>query len=221
MAIQRTWQEILEEEFQKDYFRKLKVIVDEAYKNGPVYPPYKDIFRCFKLTQLNHVKVVILGQDPYHQPGQAHGLCFSVNTGVPLPPSLKNIYKEIESDIGCHMKNDGDLTYLAKQGVFLLNPIITVKDSKPLSMANIGWEKFTDYIIEVLNEDNNPKVFMLWGGKAKEKAKVITNPNHLVLTSAHPSPLSAYNGFLGCKHFSKANAFLVSKGLEPINWSNN
>ena len=217
----KTWQEILDSEFKKEYFVDLKKKVDQAYKTSTVYPGYKNIFKCFKLTRLEHVKVVILGQDPYHQPGQANGLCFSVNSGVKLPPSLQNIYKEIESDLGIKMKNDGDLTCWSKQGVFLLNTILTVKDSTPLSFQNIGWEDFTLEVIKILNEDDNPKVFLLWGAKAREKAKYITNKNHLVLQANHPSPLSAFRGFFGCKHFSKCNEFLVSKGLTPIDWNNN
>lgn len=219
--MQKNWQEILEEEFKKEYFVELKKKVDEAYKTTTVYPEYKNIFKCFKMTQLKNVKVVILGQDPYHQPGQANGLCFSVNDGVALPPSLKNIYTEIESDLGIKMKNNGNLECWAKQGVFLLNTILTVKDSSPLSFQNMGWETFTLEMVKKLNEDDNPKVFLLWGAKAWEKEKFITNPNHLVLKSPHPSPLSSYRGFFGCKHFSKCNEFLVSKGLTPINWDNN
>ncbi len=219
--MQKNWQEILEEEFKKEYFVELKNKVDEAYKTTTVYPEYKNIFKCFKMTQLKNVKVVILGQDPYHQPGQANGLCFSVNDGVALPPSLKNIYTEIESDLGIKMKNNGNLECWARQGVFLLNTILTVKDSSPLSFQNMGWEKFTLEMIKVLNEDDNPKVFLLWGAKAWEKEQYITNPNHLILKSVHPSPLSAYRGFFGCKHFSKCNNFLKEKGLTPINWDNN
>jgi uracil-DNA glycosylase len=219
--MEKTWQEVLEEEFKKEYFVELKKKVDVAYKEYTVYPEYKNIFKCFKMTQLKNVKVVILGQDPYHQPGQANGLCFSVNEGVALPPSLKNIYKEIEDDIGITMKNSGNLECWARQGVFLLNTILTVKDSSPLSFQNMGWEKFTLEMIKVLNEDDHPKVFLLWGSKAWEKEQYITNPNHLVLKSVHPSPLSAYRGFFGCKHFSKCNNYLKSKGLEPINWDNN
>ena len=216
----KTWEELLENEFKKEYFVELKKKVDQEYKNGVVYPEYKNIFKCFKLTRLENVKVVILGQDPYHQPGQANGLCFSVNSGVKLPPSLQNIYKEIESDLGIKMRNDGDLTCWSKQGVFLLNTILTVKDSSPLSFQNMGWEDFTLEVIKMLNDDDNPKVFMLWGGKAREKAKYITNKNHLVLEANHPSPLSAYRGFLGCKHFSKCNEFLKNKGKNEINWQN-
>ena len=217
----KTWQEVLEDEFKKDYFVELKRKVDEAYKTCVVYPEYKNIFKCFKMTQLKNVKVVILGQDPYHQPGQANGLCFSVNEGVKLPPSLKNIYTEIENDLGIQMKNSGNLECWARQGVFLLNTILTVKDSSPLSFQNMGWERFTLEMIKVLNEDDHPKVFLLWGSKAWEKEQYITNKNHLVLKSVHPSPLSAYRGFLGCKHFSKCNEYLISKGLTPINCDNN
>lgn len=221
MIITKTWQEILTEEFEKPYFKELKEKVDYAYKTETVYPPYKDIFKCFKLTRLENVKVVIIGQDPYHQPGQAHGLCFSVNSGVKLPPSLVNIYKEIENDLNIKMRNDGNLEYLSKQGVFLLNALLTVKDSQPMSFANMGWERFTHTMIEILNQDDRPKVFLLWGAKAKEKAQYITNPNHLVLTANHPSPLSSYRGFFGCKHFSKTNEFLIKNNLKPIKWDNN
>lgn len=212
------WVEILNLEFNKDYFKELNDYLDNRYKVSKIYPPKDLIFNAFNLTNYDDVKVIILGQDPYHEEGQAMGLAFSVPLGTKLPPSLKNIFKEIEDEFNILKLNNGDLTYLAKQGVLLLNTILTVEEGKPLSHKNKGWEIFTDNIIKYLNEDNKPKVFMLWGDNAISKTKLITNPNHLVLTSAHPSPLSAYRGFFNNNHFRLCNEFLKKNNLKEINW---
>ena len=216
--IQKGWQEIINSQKEEEYFKKLKLFLIEEYSKKEIYPEKKNIFKAFEYVDISDVKVVLLGQDPYHQKGQAQGLSFSVPSNVKIPPSLRNIYKEIENDLGVKMPSSGDLTFLAKQGVLLLNTIMSVEDSKPLSHKEKGWEIFTNYIIEKLNKDNNPKVFILWGNSSKEKKKIITNKNHLVLQAPHPSPLSAYNGFFGCKHFSKANIFLKENNLKEINW---
>lgn len=218
VKIENSWREKLGEEFGRDYFKELVGFVVNEYKNKNIYPAPKNIFRAFELCPFEKTKVVILGQDPYHGPGQANGLCFAVNPGVPLPPSLVNIYKEIESDLGLKMERSGDLEKWAKQGVLLLNATLTVESSKAGSHQNKGWENFTDKVIELLSEEKENLVFILWGRYAKEKGRVIDRKKHLVLESAHPSPLSAYNGFFGCRHFSKANDFLVATGQEPINW---
>ncbi len=218
MEITNGWKRIIDEEKEKDYFKELKKFLLSEYDNYKIYPRKGEIFKCFELTDFKDVKVVILGQDPYHQPFQAHGLCFSVNKGVKIPPSLVNIYKEIHSDLGCNIPNHGNLTKWAKEGVLLLNTIMSVRDSSPMSHSNKGWEIFTDKVIKELNDDDTPKVFMLWGSPSRKKKALITNSHHLVLECAHPSPLSAYNGFFGCKHFSKANEFLKKNGREPIDW---
>lgn len=220
MKITNGWQEFIDSEVSQDYFQNLKKFLIEKYSKKRIYPSKKDLFRCFDLTDFKDVEVVILGQDPYHQVNQAHGLCFSVNKGIKIPPSLVNIYKEIHDDIGCNIPSHGDLTKWAKEGVLLLNTIMSVEDSKPMAHANKGWEIFTDRVIKKLNDDNSPKVFMLWGSPSRKKKSLITNPNHLVLETVHPSPLSAYNGYFGCKHFSKANEFLKSHGRKIIDWSN-
>ena len=212
------WKRIIDEERVKPYFINLKSFLLEEYENYKIYPRKGDIFRAFELTDFNNVKVVILGQDPYHQPFQAHGLCFSVNKGVKVPPSLVNIYKEIHSDLGCYIPSHGNLTKWAEQGVLLLNTIMSVRDSSPMSHSNKGWEIFTDKVIKELNDDDTPKVFLLWGSPSRKKKVLITNPKHLILECAHPSPLSAYNGFFGCKHFSKANEFLKKNNREVIDW---
>lgn len=212
------WDEILKGEFEKPYYLALREKLIQEYKNYTVYPNMYDIFNALKNTSFKDTKVCIIGQDPYHNPGQAHGMCFSVKEGVLLPPSLQNIYKEINSDLGIEMSNSGYLMPWAKQGVLLLNTVLTVRKNEPLSHRNLGWEIFTDHVLEKLNYKDTPVVFLLWGNSAKTKAKVITNPIHIKLEAAHPSPLSAYNGFLGCKHFSKTNEILVKNGLEPINW---
>ena len=206
------WDKLLEDEFKKDYYLKLRQFLANEYKTQRIFPGMYDIFNAMKLTSYNDVKAVIIGQDPYHGEGQAHGLSFSVKKGVAPPPSLVNIFKEIKSDVGIdNSGKHGELTKWAKNGVLLLNSVLTVRANSPKSHQGMGWEIFTDDVIKLLNLREKPMVFLLWGRDAKNKAKLITNPNHCILMSAHPSPLSAYNGFFGCKHFSKANEFLVSK----------
>ncbi len=216
--ISNDWLEPLKPEFSKPYYKKLYETVNREYQTGQVFPPANDIFNAFHYTPFHDVKVVIIGQDPYHDIGQAHGLCFSVKPGVDIPPSLRNIYAELHDDLGCEIPNHGCLTKWAKEGVLLLNNVLTVRAHQPASHSGIGWEQFTDAAIDALNKENRPIVFLLWGKPAQNKAKNLNNPNHLVLKSPHPSPLSAYRGFFGCKHFSKCNEFLISKGLEPIDW---
>lgn len=213
------WDEILKDEFEKEYYLKLRSFLKEEYKTQTIYPDMYNIFNALKYTSYADVKVVILGQDPYHEPNQAHGLCFSVQKGVPAPPSLKNIYKEIQSDLGINPPDHGELTKWAKQGILLLNTVLTVRKGHANSHKNKGWEIFTDNVIKKVNEKDSPVVFILWGGNAKQKISLITNPIHKILTSVHPSPLSAYNGFFGCRHFSKTNEFLKEIGKEPIDWS--
>lgn len=212
------WDEILSEEFKKDYYLKIREILKREYATQKIYPDMYDIFNALKFTPFHDVKVVIIGQDPYHQPNQAHGLCFSVQKGVKIPPSLQNIYKELHADLQLDIPNHGELSYWAYQGVLMLNNVLTVREGCPNSHKNIGWEIFTDKVIEILNTHEKPIVFMLWGANARNKAELITNPAHLKLVAAHPSPLSAYNGFFGCKHFSKANKFLTENGMTPIDW---
>ena len=212
------WDEILDEEYHKDYFKKIVLYINKAYKERPIYPPKSYILRALSLTDYDDVKVVILGQDPYHGTGEANGLAFAVNNGIKLPPSLKNIYKELNSDLNIPISDKGDLTCWAKEGVLLLNSVLTVEKDKPASHKNLGWENFTDAIIKKINEKDTPVVFILWGNFARSKKSLITNPKHLVLKCPHPSPLSAYRGFFGCKHFSKANEFLKANGIEPIDW---
>ncbi|HOR18039.1 MAG TPA: uracil-DNA glycosylase [Bacilli bacterium] len=214
------WDHLLAEEFQKEYYRKLREFLVEEYRTKVIYPSMYDIFKALILTDYEDVKVVILGQDPYHGPGQAHGLCFSVPEGISLPPSLQNIYKEIENDLQIKMNPSGDLTCWAKEGVLLLNTVLTVRANQANSHRGKGWELFTDKIIELLNTREKPIVFILWGNNAKAKIEKIDNPHHLVLTAPHPSPLSAYYGFFGCRHFSKTNNFLKSMNIPPINWQN-
>lgn len=212
------WDEILKDEWQKPYYRNLRQFLKSEYSSFTVYPDMYDIFNALKFTSFSDTKVVIIGQDPYHGPGQAHGLCFSVKKGIDPPPSLKNIFKEMHSDVGIKIPSSGDLTYLAKQGVLLLNTVLTVRAGMADSHKDKGWEIFTDRVISELNKKQTPVIFLLWGAKARNKANVITNPIHKKLTAAHPSPLSAYNGFFGCRHFSKTNELLKSFGLEPIDW---
>jgi uracil-DNA glycosylase len=212
------WDEILKIVFASEWFKKFYHIVEEEYQNNTIFPPKDYIFNALKLTPYKDVKVVIVGQDPYHGVGEAHGLSFSVQKGIKVPPSLQNIYKELESDLGITPPNNGDLTAWAKQGVLLLNAVLTVEKDKPASHRKLGWERLTDYIIKTLNNKNEPVVFILWGNFAKEKASLITNPKHLVLTSPHPSPFSARYGFFGSKPFSKTNAFLIQNNIKPINW---
>lgn len=219
-AIQNDWLAPLESEFSKPYYKKLREFVYNEYSGNEyhIYPEAEDIFNAFHFTPLGNVKAVILGQDPYHNEGQAHGLCFSVKKGVEIPPSLANIYKELHDDLGCYIPNNGCLEKWAKQGVFLLNTVLTVRAHRANSHKGAGWEQFTDSAIRILNEQERPIVFMLWGKPAQEKKKMLSNPAHLVLEAPHPSPLSAYRGFLGCRHFSKCNNFLEERGIEPIDW---
>lgn len=213
------WDEILENEFKKDYYLKIREFLKAEYSSKVIYPPMFDIFNALRYTSFESTRVVILGQDPYHEPGQAHGLSFSVKKGIKIPPSLVNIYKELKTDIGMEIPNHGELTSWAKQGVLLLNATLTVRQGLANSHQNIGWSIFTDNIIKALNESSKPVVFILWGGNARSKKKYISNPNHLIIESAHPSPLSAYNGFFGSRPFSRTNEFLSKNGFEPINWN--
>ena len=212
------WKEALQGEFSKEYYRKLYLFIRDEYSRVPVYPKSEEIYTAFHLTPLDKVKVVILGQDPYHNVGQAHGLCFSVKPDVEIPPSLVNIYKELHDDPGCRIPNHGYLTSWAEQGVLLLNTVLTVQAHKPMSHRGVGWEEFTDAAIRAVNRQDRPIVFILWGRPAQEKEKMLDNPKHLILKAPHPSPLSAYRGFFGSRPFSKANAFLESHGVEPVQW---
>lgn len=212
------WDLLLKSEFEKSYYLELRKFLANEYKTHKIYPPMNDIFNSLKYTDYRDVRVVILGQDPYHQPGQAHGLCFSVKKGVPPPPSLQNIYKEIHAEYGYPIPESGELTYWAQQGVLLMNTVLTVRDSCPNSHKGMGWEIFTDDVIKLLNQRPEPMVFLLWGANARAKTKLITNPVHLVLQSAHPSPLSAYNGFFDNGHFKKANEFLEKHYGKGIDW---
>ena len=218
-ALEGAWAKALNGEFHKEYYRKLYAFVKEEYANAVVYPPADKLFTALHHTPLDKVKVVILGQDPYHEPGQAMGMSFSVPKGVDGPPSLKNIYKEIHDDAGERIPDTGDLTRWADQGVLLLNAVLTVRAHLANSHKGKGWEEFTDAIIKAVDAEDRPIVFLLWGRNAREKKELIVNPKHLVLEAPHPSPLSAHNGFFGCKHFSKCNKYLESNGVEPINWS--
>ena len=217
-AISGEWEKALQGEFRKPYYRKLFETVGREYRTAAVYPPADDIFNAFHLTPLPDVKVVILGEDPYHEPGQAHGLSFSVMPGVEIPPSLVNIYQELHDDLGCKIPNNGCLTKWARQGVLLLNTVLTVRAHRAFSHKDIGWQEFTDAAIRVLAGQDRPLVFILWGRPAQQKASMITNPRHLILKSPHPSPLSAYRGFFGSRPFSKTNAYLEANGLTPIDW---
>ena len=209
---------IIEEESKKDYYIKLHDFVDNEYKTKTIFPPRENIFFALKNTPYEYVKVVILGQDPYHGEGEAHGMCFSVNPGVKVPPSLQNIFKELHRDLGCKIPNNGYLLKWARQGVLMLNSVLTVQKDKPASHQGKGWEIFTDRIIEEINNKKTPVVFLLWGNFAKQKASLITNEKHLVLTSSHPSPFSVRYGFDGCSHFSKTNKFLIQNNMTPIDW---
>lgn len=213
------WDKILKDEFKKDYYLKIRDFLKKEYSSYTIFPSMYDIFNALKYTSYEGTRVVILGQDPYHEPGQAHGLSFSVKKGIKIPPSLVNIYKELKTDVGMEIPSHGELTSWANQGVLLLNATLTVRLGQANSHQSIGWGIFTDEVIKKLNERNEPIVFILWGGNARSKKKYITNPNHLIIESAHPSPLSAYNGFFGSRPFSRANEFLISKGFEPINWN--
>lgn len=217
-AISNDWLEALRGEFKKPYYRQLFETVKKEYATHLVFPPSDDIFNAFHLTPLKDVKVVILGQDPYHNVGQAHGLCFSVQKGVAIPPSLVNIYQELHDDLGCSIPNHGYLVKWARQGVLMLNTVLTVRAHQANSHRGIGWEEFTDAAIKVLDEQDRPIVFILWGTPAQRKKTMLHNPRHLVLEAPHPSPLSAYRGFFGSRPFSKTNAFLEENGVEPIDW---
>ncbi len=212
------WDALLADEFQKEYYLKLREFLKAEYSTKTIYPPMNDIFNALRYTSYSDVRAVILGQDPYHGAGQAHGLCFSVKKGVQPPPSLQNIFKELNADLGIQPPSHGELTSWAKSGVLLMNTALTVREGQANSHRGQGWEILTDRVIELLNQRQQPIVFILWGGNARAKTKLITNPDHLVLQCAHPSPLSAYNGFFGCRHFSKTNEFLASRGMQPIDW---
>ena len=217
-ALEGAWAEALAAEFHKDYYRELYKFIRQEYASKTIYPPSDKLFTALHLTPLESVRVVILGQDPYHEPGQAMGMSFSVPEGVEIPPSLKNIYKEIHEDMGERIPESGDLTRWARQGVLLLNAVLTVRAHQANSHKGKGWEQFTDAIIRAVDGQDRPIVFLLWGRNARDKKELIRNPEHLVLEAAHPSPLSAYNGFFGCRHFSKCNKFLEAHGAEGIIW---
>ncbi len=218
MKIPQGWEQPLQEECKKPYYRQLMDIIDEEYHHSIIYPPQNQVYRALELTPFQNVKVVILGQDPYHNEGQAQGLAFSVAKGVPIPKSLRNIYKEIEDDVGCTIPTHGNLEEWAMQGVLLLNTVLTVREHTPESHKKFGWEQLTDEIICQLNNKEEAIVFLLWGAHARKKAQLITNPNHFIMESAHPSPLSARRGFFGSKPFSRTNVYLQSKGRKPIDW---
>ncbi len=216
--INNDWLTSIGEEFKKPYYTELYQFVKSEYGHTMVYPSSDDIFNAFHFTPLSQVKVVILGQDPYHNEGQAHGLCFSVKPQVDIPPSLVNIYKELNQDVGCYIPNHGYLEKWARQGILLLNTVLTVRAHQANSHQGKGWEKFTDAVIQAVNAQDRPVVFLLWGKPAQMKKSMLTNSKHLILEAPHPSPLSAYRGFFGCKHFSKVNEFLKENGIEPIDW---
>ena len=213
------WDELLKDEFRKEYYRKLHDFLKDEYRSQTIYPNMFDIFNSLKYTSYNDVKAVILGQDPYHGPGQAHGLCFSVKKGVSPPPSLINIFKELHSDLNLPAPACGELTQWTREGVLLMNTVLTVRAGEANSHKGKGWETFTDRVISLLNERERPIVFILWGSNARSKTALITNAQHKILEAAHPSPLSAYNGFFGCRHFSKTNEFLWENGIDQINWT--
>ena len=213
-----TWNEILAEEMKKEYYQELQTFVQKRRQEVRVFPEENNVFNALELTPFESVKVVILGQDPYHGFGQAHGLSFSVQKGTPLPPSLKNIYKELQEDIGGELPTEGDLSHWAKQGVLLLNTVLTVEEGNANSHKGRGWERLTNRLIESLNELKHPVIFILWGKPAQDKEKLITNPNHIILKAPHPSPLSAYRGFFGSKPFSRVNDILIQQGQTPICW---
>lgn len=213
------WDNLLADEFKKEYYQKLRAILAHEYKTQTVYPDMYDIFNALRYTSYSDVKAVIIGQDPYHGPGQAHGMCFSVKRGIEPPPSLKNIFKELDSELHIDPPQHGELTCWAEQGVLLLNAVLTVRAGQANSHRGIGWENFTDKVIELLNEREKPMVFLLWGANARRKAELVTNPHHKILSCAHPSPLSAYNGFFGCGHFAACNEFLREIGESPIDWN--
>lgn len=213
------WDEVIGQEFDKEYYRKLRLFLDQEYRSKTIFPPARDLYKALRLTSFKDTKVVIFGQDPYHEKGQACGLAFSVNRGVKIPPSLLNIYKEIHDELGIAVGDHGDLSKWAKQGVLLLNTVLTVEEHKANSHQNHGWEILTDKIIEELDKKDGPLVFLLWGRNAKNKASLLHNKKHLVLMAAHPSPLSAHNGFFGCGHFKKTNDYLIANNTDPIDWT--
>lgn len=217
-AIENDWLGPLSEEFKKPYYRELYTKIKKEYETHTIYPPTEDLFSAYAATPLSKVKVVIIGQDPYHEPGQAHGMCFSVRPGIETPPSLVNIYKELHDDLGLYIPNNGYLEKWANQGVLLLNTVLTVRAHAANSHKGLGWEQFTDATIKAVNELETPVVFLLWGSNARAKKAFLNNPKHLVLEAPHPSPLSVYRGFYGCKHFSKCNDFLEKNGQTPIDW---
>ena len=216
--IENEWLEYLKPEFSKPYYRELYKFVKEEYSTREIFPPSDKIFSALEHTSVKDVKVVIIGQDPYHEPGQAHGMSFSVLPGVKTPPSLQNMYKELNTELGCYIPNNGYLVKWADQGVLLLNAVLTVRSGAANSHKGKGWEQFTDAVIRAVNAQDRPVVYLLWGSNARAKKVLINNPKHLVLETVHPSPLSAYNGFFGCGHFKKANEFLKENGLTPIDW---
>ena len=216
--ISNDWLPAIKGEFQKPYYKKLHETIVREYQTRQIFPEAEDLFNAFHLTPLKDVKVVIFGQDPYHNVGQAHGLCFSVKPGVEIPPSLVNIYKELQDDLGCYIPNNGYLVKWAEQGVLLLNTVLTVRAHQANSHRGIGWEEFTDAAIRILNEQDRPIVFILWGRPAQMKKSMLNNPKHLILEAPHPSPLSSYRGFFGSRPFSKANQFLKEHGIDPIDW---
>ncbi len=220
IKIHPSWLTALSEEFHQEYFQLLTAFVKSEYQSHTVYPPGKEIFQAFELCPFDQVKLVVLGQDPYHGPGQANGLCFAVNAGISLPPSLQNIYKEIQSDLGCDIPQSGDLSGWAKQGVLLLNATLTVRANQAGSHQKKGWELFTDAVVKTLSDQKQNLVFLLWGKYAQEKGKIIDRSKHCVLSAAHPSPFSAYHGFFGCRHFSQANQYLSDHQIKPIDWGN-
>lgn len=217
-GIVNDWLPAVQAEFRKPYYKDLYLFIKKEYSTHVVYPPSDEIYAALELTPLKDVKVVILGQDPYHEPHQAQGLCFSVEPGTEIPPSLVNIYRELHDDVGCHLPNNGNLIPWAKQGVLLLNTVLTVRAHQANSHKGHGWEYFTDAILEAVNRQDRPIVYMLWGSQAQSKIPMLTNPQHLILKAPHPSPLSAYRGFFGCRHFSKCNEFLRAHGESEIDW---
>ena len=221
LIIGNDWDKVLSPLLNSELYASIRSFLKSEYSTQIIYPPMNDLFNAFKLTPYSSVKVVILGQDPYHGEGQAHGLCFSVKEGVKPPPSLVNIYKEIENDLGIPAPKSGCLTKWATQGVMLLNTTLSVREGKPNSHSKCGWQDFTDEVIRLLSQREEPMVFLLWGANARSKKKLINSNRHLILESVHPSPLSAFNGFFGCKHFSKANDFLINNGIKPIDWNLN
>ena len=219
VQIGNEWDEILKDEFQSDYYAQIRETLKQEYASHEIYPPMQDIFNALRYTSYSDVKAVLLGQDPYHGPGQAHGLCFSVRPGVAPPPSLQNIFKELQSDMGLPAPHSGCLIPWAKEGVLMPNTTLTVRRGQANSHSKIGWTKFTDAIIQKLNDHEQPIVFLLWGSNARSKKALITNPNHLILETVHPSPLSAHQGFFGSRHFSQCNEFLMAHGIAPIDWT--